>query len=220
MSASLWTTLLCPFGAALLGPARAAAADYAKAVHGKKNHGLGSPHVHIAAAFLEAAAASKKLGEAERAWLTSALKTFEAEGGQQLLAEVIPHFRLRDLRARKGKGKGRRDEGDPPSSSQIMDVDGAEGVKEEKFERTLVTMSFNPLAQWKVKHAGQGGDHQVQDVAATTHLREVVLKVLLAEGGELAQGGAPASNLERMVQKDVEGAGRRKATMGKSKGKK
>lgn len=185
---SAWTTYKVQNSSDCVVGAREAGQAYAAAVAKKRtNHGLGSPHTHVAMPSVEGLVA---MGEAaqlqeERDVLQVLLDELTARG-PLAVDDLFPYFKVVDL-SKGGSGRKRREGGD------------------DAPKISLLQFQMSPFATVELTGVNLGSV-QLRLVA----IRGAIDRILTKAGAEKCSGAGPPMALERLVQKDVDSLQRRK----------
>lgn len=174
---SLWTTCLAPSTLIGIPEAKAAGARYHEATVGKKAHGLGPPHLHLFAAFLEAQA---NLPQPDRLFLDKFIKGIINDKAK--LTDLVLYFKLRDTRG-------------PPRKNDPKQGESSGAKEAEQPQQTVINFHLNPLTVVELDDLG--------GVLLAARLRKLILDIIVTGGGTLAEGAAPPGQLERSVQADL-----------------
>ena len=163
MAATVWTTYIVAGQWNCCQQALLAAKSYDEVVQEKKkNHGMGSAHLHFGMAFLEAAAAQQQ-AEQETEWTAAIKELSESDGGHKEIGRRILYFRVRYL-------FGPRD-----SKDRTVPMD-------KKFCKVIFAMSGSKageplhegLTSWLHKH----GAEEAQGAAPPNNMEREAQKML------------------------------------------
>ena len=187
LSASLYTTWLCPAQSALAKAALAAGVAYDRETKSRgPGHALGSPHVHIWMAVADCLAMNATLGAEQRQFWQHLVAGFNTLG-MEATGQMVKHFRVKTTyNGSKNKNKS-SGSGSNASSTQQKSDDASES-------RVLITLYVDPLIRLQVNGI------PLKDTELASAIKYAVHLAVAASGGSMQSGQAPKGQLERLLE--------------------
>ena len=186
LAGGLWTTFIAPPGLECVAAGVAAKEQYFTGVEGNKNHGKGSPHIHVSIAFLEGLI--KQTSEQDKDWMLELHKAME-KGGPTTIHEITPYFAIKDLRQNGGK----KANGKKTNAGDAEDMSAEEGINKRAF---LVQIHFGMAAGVQVK--------EQMNVMVALHYKAAIIKHMQGKGATMEVGTPPPPKVQRQVQQDLD----------------